>query len=185
MEQVRLRCCVVVVVIVVATFFMCLMMSVSVGIPHVRYFASEGAYHAMAIDLLGKSLEGLFVDCGKHFSLKTVLMLADQLLTRLEVVHTKCYLHRDIKPDNFLIGVGNNRNVVYIIDFGLSKLFRDPRSHRHIPYVEGKNLTGTARYASIYTHMGIGESLSFAFAFVLSLCLCQLFNCCLFFHCLC
>jgi casein kinase 1/casein kinase I family protein HRR25 len=46
--------------------------------------------------------------------------------------------------------------VVHIIDFGLAKKYRDPRSHQHIPYRENKNLTGTARYASINTHIGIG-----------------------------
>jgi serine/threonine protein kinase len=113
----------------------------------------------MIIDLLGRSLEDLFNDCGRVFNLKTVLTLADQLLCRLDTVHTKCYIHRDIKPDNFLMGRGGRRTMCYVIDFGLSKLYRDPRNHRHIPYREGKNLTGTARYASINTHMGIGKIL--------------------------
>ncbi|KAJ1421102.1 kinase-like domain-containing protein [Ochromonadaceae sp. CCMP2298] len=129
-----------------------------VGIPSVRWFGVEGDYNVMVIDLLGKSLEDLFNDCGRRFNLKTVLILADQLLCRLEIIHTKCYIHRDIKPDNFLIGTGPRRHMVYVIDFGLAKLYRDPRTHRHVPYKEGKNLTGTARYASINTHMGIEQS---------------------------
>ena len=85
-------------------------------------------------------------------------MLADQLLCRMEIIHTKCYIHRDIKPDNFLMGrsLSSRRHMVYVIDFGLAKLYRDPRDQKHIAYQEGKNLTGTARYASINTHMGIG-----------------------------
>eukprot|EP00603_Paraphysomonas_imperforata_P005885 CAMPEP_0114430020 /NCGR_PEP_ID=MMETSP0103-20121206/9810_1 /TAXON_ID=37642 ORGANISM="Paraphysomonas imperforata, Strain PA2" /NCGR_SAMPLE_ID=MMETSP0103 /ASSEMBLY_ACC=CAM_ASM_000201 /LENGTH=388 /DNA_ID=CAMNT_0001599423 /DNA_START=251 /DNA_END=1418 /DNA_ORIENTATION=+ len=130
----------------------------SVGIPSVRWFGVEGDYNVMIIDLLGRSLEDLFNDCGRLFHLKTVLTLADQLLCRLDTVHTKCYIHRDIKPDNFLMGRGGRRTMCYVIDFGLSKLYRDPRNHRHIPYREGKNLTGTARYASINTHMGIEQS---------------------------
>ena len=130
-----------------------------VGIPSVRWFGIEGDYNVMVVDLLGKSLEDLFNFCSRKFSLKTVLIIADQLLCRLEIIHTKCYIHRDVKPENFLIGRSTRRHMVYVIDFGLAKLFRDPVTHRHVPYKEGKNLTGTARYASINTHMGIGKDI--------------------------
>lgn len=79
-------------------------------------------------------------------------------INRIEYVHSKSFLHRDIKPDNFLMGLGRRANQVYIIDFGLAKKYRDPTTHQHIPYRENKNLTGTARYASINTHLGIGKA---------------------------
>lgn len=127
------------------------------GIPAVKWFGSEGDYNVLVIDLLGPSLEDLFNYCGKKFSLKTVLMLADQMLHRLEYMHSRSYIHRDVKPDNFLIGTGSRKHVCHIIDFGLAKKYQDPRSGRHIPYLEGKNLTGTARYASINTHLGVEQ----------------------------
>jgi serine/threonine protein kinase len=112
----------------------------------------------MVMDLLGPSLEDLFNFCSRKFGLKTVLLLADQTISRIEYIHSKNFIHRDIKPDNFLMGLAKKGNVVYIIDFGLAKKFRDPRTHQHIAYRENKNLTGTARYASINTHMGVEQS---------------------------
>lgn len=84
----------------------------------------------MLMDLLGKSLEDLFVDNNKKFSLKTVLLIADQMLERIEFLHNKQFLHRDIKPDNFLMGRDKNSSVLYVIDMGLSKKYiKDGRLH--------------------------------------------------------
>ncbi|KAK3007441.1 hypothetical protein RJ639_014988 [Escallonia herrerae] len=134
------------------------------GIPNVRWFGVEGDYNVLVMDLLGPSLEDLFNFCSRKLSLKTVLMLADQMvglfssINRVEFVHSKSFLHRDIKPDNFLMGLGRRANQVYVIDFGLAKKYRDSSTHAHIPYRENKNLTGTARYASMNTHLGIEQS---------------------------
>jgi len=87
-----------------------------------------------------------------------VLMLADQLIARLESMHSNHFIHRDIKPDNFLCGLRQHAETIYLIDFGLAKKYRDPKTGRHIPYNEHKSLTGTARYASINTHLGIEQS---------------------------
>lgn len=128
------------------------------GVPDVMSVGTDGEYNYMVMQLLGSSLEDLMTSMKHRMSLKTVLMLAEQMLERVELVHSKHFLHRDIKPDNFTMGLGPTANMVYIIDFGLSKRYFDPKTRQHIPYRDGKNLTGTARYASVSTHIGIEQS---------------------------
>ncbi|EHH58540.1 Casein kinase I isoform alpha-like protein [Macaca fascicularis] len=129
-----------------------------VGIPHMHWYGQEKDSNVLVMDLLGPSLEDLFNFCSRRFTMKTVLMLADQMISRIEYVHTKNFLHRDIKPDNFLMGTGRHCNKLFLIDFGLAKKYRDNRTRQHRPYREDKNLTGTARYASINAHLGIEQS---------------------------
>lgn len=77
------------------------------------------------------------------------------MIQRIEFLHNNHFIHRDMKPDNFLVGIGKKQSVVYMIDFGLAKRYRDPKTGEHIPYRDNKSLTGTARYASVNTHLGI------------------------------
>jgi casein kinase 1 len=75
-------------------------------------------------------------------------MMADQMIKRLKMLHNNSFIHRDMKPENFVIGVKDKRCIIYLIDFGLAKRFKN-KDGSHIPYKEGKSLTGTARYASV------------------------------------
>ena len=108
------------------------------------------------MELLGQSLEDLFQAQNKSFSIKTACMLGIQMVDRLEYLHSRKIIHRDIKPDNFCMGRGLKSHIVYILDFGLAKKYWSSSHKCHIPFITGKKLTGTARYASINA-LGGGE----------------------------
>lgn len=145
------------------------------GIPRVRWFGTEAGFNAMAIDCLGPSLENLFTRLRYQFTRRTVLTIASQLVSnsrlehdvwtnrchdqlhRLRFIHSRNLIHCDLKPSNIVIGVGIQADMVHLIDFGLSKEFRDAKTHRHfpmIPHTKPYGLIGTAVFASINSHMG-------------------------------
>lgn len=130
-------------------------LSGGVGIPRVRWFGQECTFNVLIHDILGPSLEDLLNYCDRKLSLKTVLLVANQAISRLEYIHSKDILHRDIKPDNFLMGLGKQGNILHIIDFGLAKEYwlaeEDKRYESH-PFC------GTTRYASINNHNGREQS---------------------------
>eukprot|EP00931_Biecheleriopsis_adriatica_P097082 TRINITY_DN7083_c2_g1_i1.p1 TRINITY_DN7083_c2_g1~~TRINITY_DN7083_c2_g1_i1.p1 ORF type:complete len:402 (+),score=100.42 TRINITY_DN7083_c2_g1_i1:47-1252(+) len=126
--------------------------------PHIRWIGTQGEYNMMVMDLLGPSIDMYFKHCGK-FSLKTVLLLAPQIIDRLEYVHSCGLLYRDIKPHNFLMGLGEKANRVYIVDFGLAKKYIDKKGE-HIKCSQKKKsgVTGTVRYSSVNVHEGLDAS---------------------------
>lgn len=127
------------------------------GFPDIHGFGSHGESNFIAMDVLGPNLANLFDYCNHHFSLQTVILIAIQCIGLIERIHSKYHIHRDIKPENFLIGIDDKTNQIYMIDFGLAKKYKDANGD-HITYSENKNLTGTARYASINSHLGIEQS---------------------------
>jgi len=129
------------------------------GIPEVYWFGlHEPMYNVMVIDLLGPSLQDLFVYCDHKFTVKTTLMLVDQMLSIIEFFHKKQYLHRDVKPDNFLMGVGDKANQVFVIDLGLTKKIQRQRfSVGQIGSQVVHPMVGTVRYAGIHAHLGHEE----------------------------
>ncbi|KAI9489672.1 kinase-like domain-containing protein [Zychaea mexicana] len=122
--------------------------------PQPKYYGVEGRYNCLVMDLMGPSLENVFHLCRRKFSLKTIVQLGEQMLSRIEFIHKKGWLHRDIKPDNFCMGLGKKEHICFAVDYGLVKRFKDPVTRRHISFRDGKNLVGTARYASLHSHKG-------------------------------
>jgi serine/threonine protein kinase len=128
------------------------------GIPKAYGLYDYGRGRLMVMENLGPSLEVLFRRCGKQFSLKTVLMVADQMFRIIQWVHQCGIIHRDIKPHNFVTGRGEFRNKLYLIDFGVSTPYLDHRTHEHRDYSRHNGLVGTAQYVSINTHLGDQQS---------------------------
>jgi serine/threonine protein kinase len=114
----------------------------------------------MISDLLCPSLEDLFNFCDRLFSLKTVLLLADLLISCIEYIHSKSFIYRDIEPENFLNGNRQAENRVHIVDFDLAKAYRDPETRVHKPYYDNCTFGGTSSYASTNNHMGVGRYIS-------------------------
>ncbi|KAI0043025.1 kinase-like protein [Auriscalpium vulgare] len=129
------------------------------GVPWMIWSGRQGDYNVMVVDLMGPSLEDLFKMCNRSFSVRTVVLLADQLMARIEFMHRRDLVHRDIKPANFVMGTGAAAHTVNVIDFGLAKKYRDARTGAHIPYAQDdQHGVGTSLFASINTHLGIEAS---------------------------
>jgi casein kinase 1 len=126
------------------------------GFPKLKWFGQKSGFNVLIIDLLGPTLQDLFNALNKKLSVKSVLMIADQLLTRIQTLHSYDHLHRDIKPENLLIGRNQFANMVYVIDLGLAKKFRNSNKE-HIAMSTGRGFTGNQRFCSKSAVMGIEQ----------------------------
>ncbi|XP_037940927.1 casein kinase I-like [Teleopsis dalmanni] len=124
-------------------------LSGGIGFPKILYFGKEKIYNVLVMDLLGPSLEELFNFCERKFSLKTILMIGIQLIDRIKFLHSKNYIHQDIKSDNILIGRDDKSTLIYLVDFGLCQQYRNPKTGKHIPCSAGDHFCGTWNFASI------------------------------------
>lgn len=134
------------------------------GIPNIVWTGEYKKYKLMVMDLLGPSLDKYFVFSNKRFTPVTTSLLGIEMVKRVQFIHSKGFLHRDIKPNNFMLGKFSknldylNEKTVFVIDFGLSKEYIDFNTHEHLPFKDGRRFIGTPRYASIGTHLGYRQS---------------------------
>ncbi|KAG1838865.1 kinase-like domain-containing protein, partial [Suillus subalutaceus] len=126
-----------------------------VGIPRTLWFSRESAYHALVLELLGSSLHQLFLTNNQRFSLLNVVNLGVQLLSCLEYIHSRNYVHGNIKLQNILVSLGNLRHTAFIINFGITKMYWNTTTSDHVPFHHGQSLSGTPAFASINNHLGV------------------------------
>ena len=118
-----------------------------IGIPKVISFGTTKFFTVLIEPLFGKTLFDIFIQKGKQFPIEELCLIALQVIERLETIHLQYVIHRDIKPDNFLIGK-EDPNIIYLVDFGLSKKYRSSQTGRHVKFKNTGRLTGTLRFAS-------------------------------------
>ena len=128
-------------------------------IPAIKSYANDLNFNILVMELMGKSLEEIFESLPKKkMSVNCVAKIGIQMIEILEYIHKKHIIHRDIKPDNFVMGRGDKSKYVYLLDCGLAKKYRSSTTLKHYRMTKKKNLTGTARYASINALNGLTQS---------------------------
>ncbi len=129
------------------------------GFPNLYEVINKTQDIIIIIDLLGPNLEDIMYNLpNKKFSIKTSLMIFNQILQRIKDLHEKGIIHRDIKPENFVIGRKPNERIIYMIDFGLSRHYINEKNKSHISLKNERGALGTLRYISINCHEGLEVS---------------------------
>ncbi|KIM64062.1 hypothetical protein SCLCIDRAFT_23697 [Scleroderma citrinum Foug A] len=123
------------------------------GLPRLRWFGRESNFDALVINLLGPSLYQLLQQHQK-FCVSTVAYLANQLVSHIEQIHSHGYVHGDIKPQNILMGLGDQCRTIFIVDFGLAQKYRHPTTRNHIPFRQVQCIRGTPAFSLIHSHLG-------------------------------
>ncbi|PON73304.1 GPCR kinase [Parasponia andersonii] len=127
------------------------------GIPFVHYRGQQGDYYILVMDMLGPSLWDLWNSNNQMLSEEIVACIAVEAISILEQLHFKGFVHGDVKPENFLLGLPGtpNEKKLYLIDLGLASKWRDSSSGRHVDYDQKPDVfRGTVRYASVHAHLG-------------------------------
>ena len=128
------------------------------GIPEVVEAGSDGNYNYLAMEMMGKSVDVIMADSGGRLELRLVIEIGLQVIDRLEFLHSRGFVHRDLRPEHFLFGRVKHPDKVYLAGLVLSKTFQRTNG-RHVPYKDNKtSFTGTARFVSLNTHLGIEQS---------------------------
>lgn len=125
-------------------------------VPKIYNYIETPQYNLLVMELLGKSLDVIFEECNNSIDIGTVMKMAISIIDNLEQIHRTGIIHRDIKPNNFMFGLDEKKNKLFVMDFGLSKKWYSNQTH--IKYKTGRSMIGTARYASLNIHVGIEPS---------------------------
>uniref|UniRef100_A0A914YMC1 non-specific serine/threonine protein kinase n=1 Tax=Panagrolaimus superbus TaxID=310955 RepID=A0A914YMC1_9BILA len=124
------------------------------GFPRVFWFGNQFGHNVLVMELLGPPISSLFNFCERKFGIQTILLLGESMIRRIKHLHQRGFIHRDLKLENFLMGLAENDTICYLIDFGLARRYRyrDGRQLKHIPFRKGRSFVGTAKYASLNSH---------------------------------
>lgn len=131
------------------------------GIPRVHYKGKQNDYYIMVMDMLGPSLWDVWNNNAHTMSIEMVACIAIEAISILEKLHSKGYIHGDVKPENFLLGPPGkpDEKRLFLVDLGLATRWRDPNTGGHVAYGQRPDVfRGTVRYASVHAHLGRAES---------------------------